>query len=178
MLKSQEWRPILAYPSVAVFVKWAIPCLFFFIFIFHIQLTVVKCFAKDWIQTDVLWYRKQPLYQLIHKHLPFCCCNPPIYDFKMALSIIPKQNCCWILLLCFIHPQSYQLYFSLFTSLSLCCVEIERVNPHTSDFVRIPRELFFQPTSPFLNITNEKLGRAWVRQERTGGGTRMASTQT
>ena len=43
--------------------------LFFFIFVFSIQLTVNKCsinFADDWIRTADLWYRKRPLYQLSH----------------------------------------------------------------------------------------------------------------
>ena len=52
-----------------IFLKWAIPGLFFFIFVFSIQLTVNKCsinFADDWIRTANLWYRKRPLYQLSH----------------------------------------------------------------------------------------------------------------
>ena len=54
--------------------KMAIPCLFFFIFVFSIQLTVSKCsiqkFTDDWIQTAAVWCRKQQLYQLSHNHCP------------------------------------------------------------------------------------------------------------
>ena len=50
-----------------------IPGLFFFIFVFSIQLTEkisILIFANDWIQTADLWNRKQPLYQLSHHHCP------------------------------------------------------------------------------------------------------------
>ena len=53
--------------------NWALLGLFFFIFVFSIQLTV-KCsiyfFANDGIRTADLWNRKQPLYQLSHNHCP------------------------------------------------------------------------------------------------------------
>ena len=55
------------------FKKWAIPGLFFIIFVFSIQLTVNKYsinFANGWIRTADLWYRKQLLYQLSHNHCP------------------------------------------------------------------------------------------------------------
>ena len=58
------------------FQKWAIPGLFFFIFVVSIQLTVNKCsinFADHWIRTADLWYWKQPLYQLSHNHCPKNC---------------------------------------------------------------------------------------------------------
>ena len=54
--------------------KWAILGIFFFIFVFSIQLTAYNCsinFADDWIRTTDLWYQKQPLYQLSHNHCPY-----------------------------------------------------------------------------------------------------------
>ena len=60
--------------SLSVFLKWAIPGLFFFIFVFSIHLTVnvqYKFLADDWIRTADLWNRKRPLYQLSrHHHCP------------------------------------------------------------------------------------------------------------
>ena len=54
--------------------KWAIHCLFFFIFrLFYKQLTVNKCSIKvadGWIRTLVLWYWKQLLCQLRYNHCP------------------------------------------------------------------------------------------------------------
>ena len=47
--------------------------LFLYFRLFYKQLTVNKCsikVANDWIQTRVLWYRKQPLCQLRHNHCP------------------------------------------------------------------------------------------------------------
>ena len=64
----------LRAPPVGNLKKWAIPGLFFFIFVFSIQLTVNKCsinFADDWSRTADLWYRKRPLYQLSHNHFPY-----------------------------------------------------------------------------------------------------------
>ena len=63
------WRP----PRKLSFfyIKCAI---FFFIFVFSIQLTVNKCsinFANDWIWTADLWRWKRPLYQLSHNHAIF-----------------------------------------------------------------------------------------------------------
>ena len=55
------------------FFKWAVPGLFFFIFVFSIQLTVNKCsikFPDDWIRTSDFWYQKQTLYQLTQNHYP------------------------------------------------------------------------------------------------------------
>ena len=34
-------------------------------------------FADDWSQTEVLWYRNQPLYQLSHNHFPALGCYEP-----------------------------------------------------------------------------------------------------
>ena len=48
--------------------------LFFFIFVFLIQLTVKMLnnfFVDDWIRNVDLWSQKQPLYQLSHTHYPF-----------------------------------------------------------------------------------------------------------
>ena len=50
--------------------NWAIPGLFFFIFVFSIQLIVHIYFADDWIRTADLWCQKQPLYQLRLNHFP------------------------------------------------------------------------------------------------------------
>ena len=44
--------------------------LFFFIFVFSIQLIVHINFADDWIRTADLWFRKRLLYQLRHNHFP------------------------------------------------------------------------------------------------------------
>ena len=54
-------------------IKWAIPGLFFFIFVFSTQLTEYiryKSIADDWIWTAGLWCRKQKLWQLSHNHCP------------------------------------------------------------------------------------------------------------
>ena len=48
----------------------AIPGLFFFNFVFSIQLIVHITFADGWIQTADLWCWKRPLYQLRHNHFP------------------------------------------------------------------------------------------------------------
>ena len=54
--------------------KCVIYGLFFFIFVFSIQMTVNKCsiskFADDRIRTVDLWCRKRPLYQLSHNQCP------------------------------------------------------------------------------------------------------------
>ena len=54
------------------FFRWAIPGIFFFIFVFLLQFTVYKYsiwkFADGWIRTTDLWCRKQPLFQLNHNH--------------------------------------------------------------------------------------------------------------
>ena len=74
--RSQQTRN-LNEPLLTTFLKWAIPGLFFFIFVFSIQLAVnvQLIFAGDWIRTTDLWNRKRPLDQLSHNHFP-------INDFK------------------------------------------------------------------------------------------------
>ena len=47
----------------------AIPSLFFFYSRLLIQANNI---ANDWIQTEDLWCRKQPLYQLRHNHCLLC----------------------------------------------------------------------------------------------------------
>ena len=65
---------LVSFDKNRMFFKWAIPGLFFFIFIFSKQLTEnVQCkihIAYGWIQTADLWNWKQPLYQLSHIHCP------------------------------------------------------------------------------------------------------------
>ena len=60
----------------------AIPGLFFFNFVFSIQLIVHINFADGWIQTADLWFRKRPLYQLCHNHFPS---NDFAHDISLAL---------------------------------------------------------------------------------------------
>ena len=87
--------------------KWAIPGLFFSIFVFSIQLTVNKCsinFADDWIRTVDLWYWKGSLYQLSHNHCQShnhcltCTLHQTSYLFKASLfsnkykTILAKFN--------------------------------------------------------------------------------------
>ena len=60
------------YPST-FFLKWAIPGLFFFIFVFSTNSLQVICsinVAYVWIRTRVLWYRKWTRFQLCHNHCP------------------------------------------------------------------------------------------------------------
>ena len=55
------------------FLKWTILGLFFFIFVFSIQLTVNVRYiliANGWVRTADLWNCKQSLYQLSHNHCP------------------------------------------------------------------------------------------------------------
>ena len=62
------------FVALLFFKKWAIPSLFFFIFLFSIWLTEnvqYTFFANDWIRTADLWNRKQPLYQMSHNHCPW-----------------------------------------------------------------------------------------------------------
>ena len=71
----------------AFFKKWAIPCIFFFIFVFSIQLTVniqYNIFADEWIQTADLWIWKRPLYQLSHHHCP---------NDRLLSSTIRSKSC-------------------------------------------------------------------------------------
>ena len=63
-----------------LFLNWAIPGLFFFIFVFSIQLIVHTNFANDWIRTTNLWCWKRPLYQLHHNHFP-------IFTFFLSFHI-------------------------------------------------------------------------------------------
>ena len=58
--------------NYVVFLKCANPGLFFFIFVFSVQLIVniQYIFADDWIQTGDLWSRKRLLYQLSQNHCP------------------------------------------------------------------------------------------------------------
>ena len=63
--------------------------LFFFIFVFSIQLTVNICsinFADDWIRTADLRYWKQLLYQLSYNHCP----GINYYSFKQAAVVVVK----------------------------------------------------------------------------------------
>ena len=58
---------------VSHFKKWAIPGLFFFIFVVSIQLKEkisIKKFANDWIWTVDLWSWIWLLNQLSHNHFP------------------------------------------------------------------------------------------------------------
>ena len=65
--------------------------LFFFIFVFSIQLTVNNAqfnFADDWIQTVDLWCQKRLLYQLSHNHCPtilaaFCPATQLTFTYKI-----------------------------------------------------------------------------------------------
>ena len=56
------------------FLKRAILGLFFFIFVFSIQLTVnsffIWTFCDDWISTADLWSWRLPPYQMSHNHCP------------------------------------------------------------------------------------------------------------
>ena len=72
------------------FLKWAIPGLFFFIFVFSNFDTVDSkqmfniIFADDWIRTADLWNQKRPLYQLSHNHCPPwpCYCLNSLDNFE------------------------------------------------------------------------------------------------
>ena len=73
--------------------------LFFFIFVFSIQLTVNKCsinFADDWIWTADLWYRKQTLYQLTHFHCLFRQCWSILFTSAISGTLLtfvyPRQR--------------------------------------------------------------------------------------
>ena len=73
-----EWEQqyLKSISSPTVFLEnWAIPGLFFFIFVFSIQFwtkLIVNNIADGCIQTADLWYWKRPLYQLSlsHNHCP------------------------------------------------------------------------------------------------------------
>ena len=59
--------------------------LFFFIFVFLIQLLQqlrVNKFANDWIRTADLLCRKRPLYQLRHNH-----CPELVHELSLSLSL-------------------------------------------------------------------------------------------
>ena len=73
--------------------------LFFFIFVFSMQLTVYKCsinFADDWIRTADLLYRKRPLYQLSHNHCPnyYYFLSLTIKSALVAIDVSPKVFSC------------------------------------------------------------------------------------
>ena len=90
----------------------AIPCLFCFIFVFSIQLTV-KCsiLADDWIQTADLWKWKRPPYQLSHNHSPnqliLCLSFTIVLESSVRPSPFQIQNSC----LHFAEPQSMKLVY-------------------------------------------------------------------
>ena len=87
---------IIRHNKLFSFQKWAIPGLFFFIFVFSIQLTANKCsilkFANDWIRTTGLWYWKRPLYQLSHNHRPNCLVYCNSFANQHAILCFQQQH--------------------------------------------------------------------------------------
>ena len=81
----------LFWSDPSLFKKWAIPGLFFFIFVCSIhswQQTNVQYkyfFANDWIRTADLWYREQLLYQLNHN----LCPHGLVFAFCFLNSFMP-----------------------------------------------------------------------------------------
>ena len=57
-------------PHYSSFLRWAIPGVFFFIFVFSVFFCTIgrSNFANDGIQTTDIWCWKRPLYQLSHHH--------------------------------------------------------------------------------------------------------------
>ena len=80
------WKITIFNPFIVNLTHLAIPGLFFLQFKLlnswqHINI------AKDWIWTGDLWFRKQPLYQMIHNHLgplPYWVCT---FRFKNGSSL-------------------------------------------------------------------------------------------
>ena len=71
----------------AIIFNRAILWLFFFIFVFSIQLIVHVNFAFDWIRTADPWCWKRPLYQLHHNHWPRW-----VYFYIYGPTAVPFEN--------------------------------------------------------------------------------------
>ena len=78
--------------------KWDIPSLFFFVFVFSIQLTENKCFiykfAYNLIRTADLLCRKQLLYQLSHN----LCQMAHLFLHQVANCLLILGTNIWLIL--------------------------------------------------------------------------------
>ena len=82
-----------------LFKKWDIPGLFFFIFVFSIQLKVNKI-ADDRIRTADLWHRKQPICSI-------CITSVSSFSFYFSLKFLRFRECHFIFGLVVPPPKSF-----------------------------------------------------------------------
>ena len=69
-------------------IKWANPALFYYFFVFSIQLTLyvqLIFFAEDWIRTMDIWNWKRPLYQLSPFHCPPSVCAFYVLTYTLLI---------------------------------------------------------------------------------------------
>ena len=106
-LKVCNFRPLFSTISAGViwFFKWAIPCLFFFIFVFSTCTVYRKCMFSMRIadgQIRVLWWQVQPCVQ---SYKTVYACKLPLYsrnigNFQSPINRQIQSHCKLCIYLC------------------------------------------------------------------------------
>ena len=122
------------------------PASFLYFRLFYKQLTVNKCSIKvadDWIRTWVLWYRKQPLCQLRHNHLPKCDFFYPNRLHYISCAIRK-----------FVYDVSSQviLYFTIIVGKFVLCFKDRKRKKMRPRFARVKKVYIVDSTNklPFI----------------------------